>query len=133
MQLIEVDGVDVERATTALAGGDEVFRAAVGLPPAVGPRHPAFGCYRYLRSIARPRAQRVRDQSLVVTDLTIVPAIDVGGVQQRDTGVEGRVTTTIGNEAALLTGAKSLNASYLILPGLSSALTSNESEEKRAV
>ena len=42
-------------------------------------------------SIAWPRRQGARDQPFVVTAVLVGPAIGVCGVEERDTGVEGRV------------------------------------------
>src|SRR5262245_13058692 len=65
-----------------------MLRRAIVHPRATGPFEPAFRRHGDGRSIARPRAQRLRDQSLVVAGLAIVVTIGIGCVEQRGTGVE---------------------------------------------
>jgi hypothetical protein len=93
MKLIEVDALDTERAAARLAGSDEMLGAAIGNPRALRPGEAAFGCNAYsrLRSVAAVARECVRDQPLVVPGLRRVPAIRIGGVEQRHTGIECRV------------------------------------------
>ena len=88
MQLIERDAIDAERLAASFARRPQVLRASIRFPAAFGPSHAAFGGDGDPRSITRPGRQRARDQPLVVSDVAIVEAVRIGGVEQRDAGIE---------------------------------------------
>ncbi len=91
VELVERDALDSERAPARLAGGDQVARAAVGHPAALGPHEPALRRGDDPRTVAVPGCERPGDQPLVVAGLARVEAIGIGAVEKVDPRVEGRV------------------------------------------
>ena len=92
VELVEVDALDAEGAPARLAGGGQVARAAVRHPAAArAGSSPPLVATRTARRVAAPGRERARDQPLVVAGVARVQAVGVGGVEQGDAGVEGRV------------------------------------------
>ena len=90
VQLVEVDRVDAEVPATGLARLSQVPRLAVRHPGPARPGQAPLGRNLDARSIAGPVCERRGHESLVVPDLAVVARVRVGGVEQRDTGVERR-------------------------------------------
>ena len=91
VELVQGDARDAQRLAAGRAGRGEVARAAVRDPAPARPREPALGRDAHARRVALPGGERPRDQALVVPDLARVPGVGIGGVEEGDAGVEGRV------------------------------------------
>ncbi len=91
VELVQEDALDAQRFPAGRAGGGEVARAAVRDPSSARAGEPALGGDAHARPLALPGGERPCDQPLVVPGLARVPAIRVGGVEQGDAGVQGRV------------------------------------------
>ena len=79
MELIEPDLVDAECAEAAFARFPNVLRRSVSGPLAAGPSQP--GLRGNANSIAiRPVPNNRSDQPLVVTEVAVIEAVDIGGV-----------------------------------------------------
>ena len=61
------------------------------IPASLGPRQAALGRDDDARAIAVPAGERAGDQPLVVAGARVVQAVRVGGVEERDAGIERRV------------------------------------------
>ncbi len=90
MQLVEGDPLDAQRSEGALAGRSQMLRAAVPLPTASRPGEPALGGHEHRLAIAAPATQGLGDEPLVVADVGVVEAVDIGGVDQSHAGLERR-------------------------------------------
>jgi hypothetical protein len=88
VQLIQIDPLDAERAAAGLARGAQVGRASVRDPGSLRARQTALGGDDDARAIAAPCCERARNEPFVVADIVRVPAVRVGGVEQRDAAVE---------------------------------------------
>ena len=65
-----------------------MLRAAVRHPLTVWPGETTLRGDDHPRSVTGPGGQRARDEPLVVSDVALVRAVAVGGVEERDAGVE---------------------------------------------
>ena len=88
MELIEGDALDAEGAKGTVARGAEVLGAAIIFPASSRPGQPALGGDQDVVTRPAPPAERFRDQLLVVSEIPLVPAIDVGGVDEADARIE---------------------------------------------
>ncbi len=88
VELIEVDALAAEGLERSLTGGPEVRGTPVPFPAPARPSNPALGGHERHLASARPGRERLRDQPLVVADVPIVEAVDVGGVDQGHPGVQ---------------------------------------------
>ncbi len=91
MELVEGDLLDAERLERSVAGLAQLLRARVSIPAPGGPDQAALGRDQDAFPLAAPLAQRPRDQPLVVADVILVQAVDIGGIDQGLAGIEGRV------------------------------------------
>ena len=91
MQLIKGEAREVERAQARLARRGQVPGTAIRDPVALRPRQPTLGRDDDARPIAGPRPQRRGNEALVVTDIAVVVTVGIGGIDERDAGLECRV------------------------------------------
>ena len=91
MQLVEVDALDTEREAAGLARGPKMCCSSVLNPIAARPDEPALGRDANSRSVPGPGRERTGDEALVVAGFVSVEAIRVGRIEQRDSGIEGRM------------------------------------------
>ena len=89
VELVDADAVDAEGDEARLAGLAQVLGPGVARPGSAGPLEASLRGHddRGRRLLA----QGPRDEALVVSDVAVVEAVDVGGVDQGDAGVERRV------------------------------------------
>src|SRR5258706_1465334 len=90
MELVQADGGQTESFQAGLASRAQMARVAVDGPIAVRPLEPALGRYEHVLRSAK-RTQRLRDEAFIVTDVTVVEAVDVGRVDERHPRFEGGV------------------------------------------
>ena len=81
VQLIDVDAAHPERAAGSARTPREVLGLRVAGPRAIGAPEAAL-CRD--DDLLLPPRKRARDESLVVADVVVVEAVDVGGVEERD-------------------------------------------------
>ena len=91
MELVQVDSVHAQRAKRLLAGELEVLGAGVPLPTTLRSGHPALGPDDDGVAIAAPRNQSLGEEPFVVSQVVVVETIDVGGVEEGDSGIHRRV------------------------------------------
>ena len=91
VQLIQIDPIDAEGAPARLARRNEVPRTAVRDPLSPRAGQAAFGGDQDARTIAAPGGERSRDQPFVVAGLLGIAAVGIGGVEEVDAFVKGRV------------------------------------------
>src|SRR5439155_25109208 len=82
MKLIQPDLIDSERSEAPLARFADVLRRAVARPLAARPPQTSFRSDADLISI-RAIANRRCNQPLVVPEVPVIEAVDVGGVDER--------------------------------------------------
>ena len=91
MELVKVDAVNAERPAAGLARGRQVPRATVGGPPPFRPGQAAFRGDDARASDRPPRCRvRARSAARCVRSRSLL-TVRVGGVEERDAGVERRV------------------------------------------
>src|SRR5215471_15610517 len=91
MKLIQVDALYTERTTARFAPRDKVPRAAVSHPVSLRTCQPTLAGDDNTGAVSIPCGKRLRNQPLVMTDLALMPAVHIGGIEQRHTGVERRL------------------------------------------
>ena len=91
VELVQVDAVDAEGLAAGVASGTQGFRTRLVHPFPARPSQPAFRRDFDRRPVARPGLEGLGDQPFVVTEIALVVAVRVGGIEQRRARVERRV------------------------------------------
>src|SRR5262249_9026578 len=88
VQLIEIDALDSQRAKRPFTGLAQRCRPSVPFPTAAGTSESAFGAVDDRLAPPGPGGERTSHQALIMTQVTLVEAIDVGSIDEGDPGVE---------------------------------------------
>jgi hypothetical protein len=92
VELVQADRVDAEALERRVARLLEVLRPAVEAPALVRLAGvAALGGDQDVGRVAAEARDRARDERLVVPEVGVVPGVGVGGVDQRDAGLQRRV------------------------------------------
>ena len=64
---------------------------AIGLPATRWSRHAALCRHNDLVPVPLPASKGTGHEPLVMADVLVVEAVDIGGIDERDSGIESRV------------------------------------------
>jgi hypothetical protein len=91
MKLVEIEALGRESTQRALAGSSQLLGPAIRLPAAAGAGEAPLRCNYDLIPVATPAPKGSRDQTLVMAEVPVIKAVDVGSIDEGNPGIERRV------------------------------------------